>query len=188
MSSQAQVVRVTPEEYLRAEGSGEIRHEFVRGQVFDMVGGTDTHNLISLNIASGLRQRLRGGPCRVFMADMKVRVAAADVFYYPDVLVTCASEDGDAYFKEHPCVIVEVLSQTTEGTDRREKFLASELLASLEEYVLVHQSRRRVEVFRRSAPDGEWTKSIHSGEEDVTFESLKISLALSEIYEGLDLS
>ena len=79
---------MTPDEYLYAEERGQIRHELVRGQLFDKVGGTDTHNLISLNIASGLREQLRGQLCRVFMADMKVRVAAADVFYYPDVFVT----------------------------------------------------------------------------------------------------
>ena len=58
MATQARVIRLTPEEYLHAEERGEIRHEFVRGQLFDMVGGTDTHNLISLNIASGLREQL----------------------------------------------------------------------------------------------------------------------------------
>ena len=152
MSTQAHVIRVKPHEYLRAEERGEIRHEFVRGQLFDMVGGTDTHNLISLNIASGLREHLRGRPCRVFMADMKVRVAPADVYYYPDVFVTCDSRDQESYFKERPCLIVEVLSATTEGTDRREKFLAYELLQSLEEYLLVQQSRREVSSPSRCVP------------------------------------
>lgn len=188
MSTQSPVVRVTPEGYLRTEERGEIRHELVHGQVFDRVGGTDTHNLISLNIASGLRERLRGRPCRVFMADMKVRVAPADVFYYPDVFVTCDSRDRESYFKEYPCLIVEVLSASTEGTDRREKFLAYELLDSLEEYLLVQQRRREVELFRRNSPGGEWTKSVHTSVEEVAFESLKLSLTLSQIYEGLDLA
>jgi Uma2 family endonuclease len=148
MPTQA-LLRLSPDEYLRAEAQGKIRHEFVRGQLFDMVGGTDTHNLISLNIASALRERLRGGPCRVFMADMKVRIAAAEVFYYPDVFVSCDSRDRKPYFKEYPSLMVEVLSDTTDGTDRREKFLAYELLESLKEYVLVQQCRREVEVFQR---------------------------------------
>ena len=188
MSSQAHVIRVKPEEYLRGEERGEIRHEFVRGQLFDMVGGTDTHNLISLNIASGLREHLRDRACRVFMADMKVRVAPADVYYYPDVIVTCDSRDQESYFKERPCLIVEVLSATTEGTDRREKFLAYELLESLEEYLLVQQSRREVELFRRKSADSEWTKSVHTGGEEVALESLKLSLPLSQIYEGLNVA
>jgi Uma2 family endonuclease len=186
MSTQA-LLRLSPDEYLRVEAQSEIRHEFVRGQVFDMVGGTDTHNLISLNIASALRERLRGRPCRVFMADMKVRIAAAEVFYYPDVFVTCDSSDRKPYFKEHPCLIVEVLSETTEGTDRREKFLAYESLESLKEYVLVQQSRRELEVFRRGSAHSPWTKSSHVDDQEVDFPSLGISLTLSQIYEGLDL-
>lgn len=178
--------RVTAEEYLGAEARGETRREFVRGQLFDMVGGTDRHNLISLNIASGLRERLRGGPCRVFMADMKVRVEAADVFYYPDVLVTCDPADRQPYYKERPALVVEVLSDTTEGTDRREKFLAYELLESVREYVLVHQSRREVEVFRRETRESAWVRSIHAGEDEVSFRSVGVSLALTEIYEGLN--
>ena len=119
---------MTPDEYLYAEQRGQIRHEFVRGELFDMPGGTYTHNLISLNVASGLREHLRGQSWRVFMADMKVRVAASDVFYYPDVFVTCDSDDRETYFKEQPCLIVEVLSESTSWTDRREKLLAYELL------------------------------------------------------------
>ena len=82
------------------------------------------------------------------MSDMKVRVAAADVFYYPDVFVTCNSDDRETYFKEQPCLIVEVLSESAAGTGRREKFLAYELLKSLKEYVLVQQKSREVELFR----------------------------------------
>ena len=187
MATQANVVRLTPDEYLRAEAQSEVRHEFVRGQLFDMVGGTENHNTISLNIASALREQLRGQPCRVFIADMKIRIAAADVFYYPDVFVTCDSRDLDPYFKEHPSIIVEVLSETTEGTDRREKFLAYELLENLLEYVLVQQRRREIEVFRRRSPDNAWTKSFYKGTATVTFESINASLTMQQIYEGLDI-
>lgn len=186
MSTQANIVRLTPQEYLRAEREGEVRHEYVRGQLFDMVGGTDRHNLICLNIASRLRELLRARPCRVFMADMKVRVAQADVFYYPDVLVTCDARDRELYFKELPCVIAEVLSETTEATDRREKFLTYELLKSLEEYLLVHQTHRKVELFRRDSPDSAWTKTVYTGAEEVRIPSLKVSLNLSDIYEDVD--
>ena len=187
MSSPAPIIRLTPEEYLRVEVQGEIRHEYVRGQLFDMVGGTDIHNLISLNLASGLRAKLHARPCRVFMADMKVRVTKANVFYYADVFVTCDPGDTEPYFKEHPSLIAEVLSSSTEGTDRREKFLAYELLTSLKEYVLIHQSRREVELFRRDAPDQPWTRSTHAGDEEITFDSLDVSLQIAQIYEGLDL-
>ncbi len=186
MSTQARVVRLTADEYLHAEARGQVRREFVRGQLFDMVGGTDSHNLICLNIASALRERLRDRPCRVFMADMKLRVVA-DVFYYPDVFVTCDPDDREPYFKERPTLVVEVLSATTEGTDRREKFLAYELLPSLREYVLVQQSRREVEVFQRSSPDEAWTKSVHTASDEVAFTSVGVSMTMPEVYEGVEL-
>lgn len=186
MAAQAHVVRLTPQEYLRAEERGQTRHEFVRGQLFDMVGGTDVHNLISLNFAYGLREQLRGRPCRVFMADMKVRIEAADVFYYPDVFVSCDPDDREPYFREKPALIIEVLSQTTEAIDRREKFLTYELLPSLREYVLVQQTRQEIEVFRRDAPEAGWTKSLYTGAVDVSFESVGVSLAVSSIYESVD--
>jgi Uma2 family endonuclease len=117
---------------------------------------------------------------------MKVRVEAADVFYYPDVLVTCDPADRQPYYKERPSLVVEVLSDTTEGTDRREKFLAYELLESLREYALVHQSRREVELFRRETRESAWVRSTHAGEDEVSFRSVGVFLPLTEIYQGLN--
>lgn len=186
MASPAPVSRLSTEEYLRAEENGAVRHEYVRGQLFDRVGGTDAHNLICQNVAYGLREALRGGPCRVFVVDMKVRIASVRVFYYPDVFVTCDPDDREAYFKEKPSLVVEVLSDSTESIDRREKFLNYELVPSLREYVLVHQKRHEVEVFRRESPKAAWTKSVHTGDrEEVRFESVGVTLAVSAIYEGL---
>jgi Uma2 family endonuclease len=101
-------------EYLEAESKSELRHEYLGGQIFAMAGGSKAHNIITLNIASRLRSQLRGRACDVFMSDMKVKLSAANqnqtIFYYPDVVVTCSSEDRDNYFVNYPCVIVEVLS------------------------------------------------------------------------------
>jgi Uma2 family endonuclease len=91
----------TVEEYLELEQSSDIRHEYFGGEVFAMAGGSKEHNIITLNIASGLRSHLRGSSCNVFMSDMKVRINLAsenkNIFYYPDVTVTCNPEDKDRY-------------------------------------------------------------------------------------------
>ncbi len=92
----------TVEEYLQLEQTSEIRHEYLGGQVFAMSGGSKQHNLIAGNIYSRLRTHLRGGSCSVFMADMKVRIELANqnksIFYYPDVIVTCDSQDEERFF------------------------------------------------------------------------------------------
>ncbi len=114
---------LTVEEYLKLEQDVEVRHEYVAGQIYAMAGASEAHNLIVTNLIAILRPHLRGSSCRTFVSDMKVKVKTqqADIFYYPDLLVTCDSNDNKKYFKTNPNLIVEVLSDSTETTDRREK-------------------------------------------------------------------
>ncbi|MBL8471882.1 MAG: Uma2 family endonuclease [Rhodocyclaceae bacterium] len=175
---------ISEAEYLQGEQYAELRHEYIGGAVYAMVGATDRHGLLVMNIAAALHRHLRGGPCQVFASDMKVRLSVADetVFYYPDVLVSCRQDDRERLFRQHPCLLVEVLSEATERTDRREKFLAYQTLASLENYVLVAQDAPLVTVFRRA---GGW-KAEHLGQGDtLSLPSLEFSIPLAEIYEGV---
>lgn len=106
---------LTAEEYLNLEQDAEIRHEYVAGQIYAMAGASEAHNLIAGNIFALLRPHLRGSSCRTFISDMKVKVKAqkADIFYYPDLLVTCDSNDNKKCFKTSLNLIVEVLSNST---------------------------------------------------------------------------
>ncbi len=170
--------------YLEAERAAAVKHEYVAGEVFAMAGASKTHGTLALNAAFALRAHLRGGPCRVWMADMKVRVAAASAYYYPDVVVSCDARDlapdAPQDYLEAPRLVIEVLSPAIEMTDRREKWLAYRRLESLEEYVLVDQARPWVEVCRR-LPDG-WAQDIYSGAEAVTLESVGLVLPMAALY------
>jgi len=158
---------VSVEEYLEGEKRSEIRHEYIGGEVYAMSGGSEVHNLICGNLYAAVRQHLRGNPCKVFMADMKLRlnIAEDDVFYYPDLLVTCDPADNEPYFKTKPVVLVEVLSPSTERLDRREKFLSYIALPTLKEYVLIDQSKQAVTRFRH---ENGW-KPEHLTEGDAFF-------------------
>ena len=119
------------------------------------------------------------------MVDMKVRLAVAndDIFYYPDLLVTCDARDTDRHFKRFPKVVIEVLSPETERTDRREKFMAYLGIETVEEYVLVAQDRREVTVFRRAE---QWAAEVLTNpSESLTLRSLDFSLGLESVYEGV---
>ncbi len=160
---------LTVEEYLESEPDSKIRHEYVAGQVYAMAGASEAHNLIVGNIFALLRPHLRGSSCRTFVSDMKVKVKTqqADIFYYPDLLVTCDPNDNKKYFKTNPSFIVEVLSNSTETTDRREKrcdpaavsaakerasrqrINYHQTIESLQEYVLVSQDEIKVEIYRK---------------------------------------
>ncbi|MGH8550326.1 MAG: Uma2 family endonuclease [Methylococcales bacterium] len=184
MTSHARISTIGIEAYLTEEEVREIRHEYVSGQLFAMVGASLAHNVISLNIAALLNARLRGGACRAFMADMKVRVKNPDAFYYPDVVVSCEPRYDQALYLEAPKLIVEVLSPATENIDRREKRLAYQRLESLEEYVIAAQIIHRLEVYRPSQT-GIWEAESYESSESALLRSLDLALPLDQIYEGL---
>ncbi|MBF2007458.1 MAG: Uma2 family endonuclease [Chlorogloeopsis fritschii C42_A2020_084] len=179
---------LTVEEYLKAEESSEIRHEYLGGQIFAMSGGSKEHNIITLNIASRLRSHLRGGSCSVFMSDMKVRIELANqnksIFYYPDVIVTCDSQDQDRFFLNYPCLIVEVLSPSTEVTDRREKLVNYRNLDSLQEYVLVFQDEIKVEVYRKENQE-KWSMQTLGKSDNLELNSVGLTLTMPDIYEDV---
>lgn len=178
--------KMTTEEYLRFEEEHTEKHEYVNGRIFAMTGGTIVHNLISTNIVRSLHAQLKGSGCRVYMADVKLRVEATNCFYYPDVMVECgATHDKSSVFIETPVLIFEVLSRSTASTDRREKLLSYQQIASLEAYIIVHQSRKRLEIYRRLSQD-DWTIQ-HFGPAEVVELSWSnekvVTVAVDEIYE-----
>ena len=184
MNAPRPIIRLSVEEYLAAERSAEVRHEYVDGELFAMTGASRAHDAIALNVAAALLEHLRGGPCRVALADMKVRVESLNRFYYPDVVVSCnaVAEEPDDYVETRPTLVVEVLSPSTAATDRREKRLGYQTIPSLQEYVLVHQDRVAMEVFRRQ---GElWTRAEHTAGERVVLASLGFEVEPLDLYRG----
>ncbi|MEZ5584295.1 MAG: Uma2 family endonuclease [Candidatus Competibacteraceae bacterium] len=168
------------------EDQQQEKHEYIAGEVFAMVGARREHVVVSLNLAAAFKQRLRGGPCQAYIADLKLRVEAVDAFFYPDVLVSCDARDHAAsQFVEHPLLIVEVLSESTAAFDRGNKFAAYRTLPSLQEYVLVDVESHRVESFRRT-PENDWLfhESLPvSG--DCRFPTLGIAIPFDEIFENV---
>jgi Uma2 family endonuclease len=179
---------LSEDEYLHLEARSPVRNEYVSGEIFAMTGGTLRHNAIAGNLFAALHAHLRNTPCRAFMNDVRVRVAKAKAYYYPDLLVSCAREgttmDMASAEVEDAVLIVEILSQSTEATDRREKLVGYRTLASLVEYVLISQDQTRVEIHRRRGDIG-WEKIEYSDGETVEFSSVKLSIGMRDIYDGV---
>lgn len=171
-------------EYLDGEPLSDIRHEYVDGEIYAMAGAGEAHNLIAGNVFSKLRNLVRGGPCRVFISDMKLHVATWNAFYYPDVMVICDPGDAQSLYKQNPSLVVEVLSPSTESIDRREKMLAYRTLPSLREYLLIAQDRRHVELYRRAADDS-WMLTTLAEAGTVPLDCVQASLTLDEVYEDV---
>jgi Uma2 family endonuclease len=178
----------TAEEYLQLEQNSEIRHEYLGGQIFVMSGGSKQHNLITGNIYSRLRSHLRGGSCSVFMTDIKVRIELASqnksIFYYPDIIVTCDPHDQDRFYLNYPCLIIEVLSPSTELTDKREKLVNYRTLETLHEYVLVSQDEIKVEVYRKDT-QGNWSTQTLGKSDNLELNSVGLTLTMADIYEDV---
>ncbi len=183
MAQQARTSRLTIDEYLQGELHSEVRNEYVNGEVYAMVGASAAHNIIAGNLFVALHQHLTGGPCQVFMADMKtlIRSLAEERFYYPDVQVCCDPDDQATYYRERPRLIIEVLSETTERRDRSDKFYAYRRLESLQEYVLVAQDVVRVEVYRRRTG---WNLEIYADDDNVRLESVDLTVSVAGVYES----
>jgi Uma2 family endonuclease len=170
--------------YLVWEEHQAEKHEYIAGEVFAMVGARRDHVVVSLNLATALKQRLRGGPCQAYMADFKLQVDAVDAFFYPDVMVSCDARDHAAsQFASHPTLIIEVLSESTAAFDRGNKFAAYRTIASLQEYVLVDIEARRVDIFRR-ALDGNWLFHDYLVEDEICL-TLDLSIPFDEIFENI---
>jgi Uma2 family endonuclease len=147
---------LTPEEYLATEPTSDIRHEYVGGYVYAMAGATRRHNRIARNITRLLEDAARGTGCQVYMSDVHLR-ANEDVYYYPDIIVSCDPGDNDERVVTRPCLIVEILSPSTELTDRREKLLIYRRIQSLRGYVIVSQNERGLEVHSRTDDSAPWS-------------------------------
>lgn len=171
--------------YLAAEEAGLERHELVGGVMYAMAGETTIHNEIAQNLLAAVREHVRGRGCRVFIHTVKLRLPVASTFYYPDLMVTCDPRDTDPRFIQHPRLILEVLSEHTQQTDRREKLFAYLQIPTLEEYVLVSSLAREVVVHRRAAG---WTpQPLPPEAAALTLESLGLTIPLARIYADVEL-
>ncbi|NEO84666.1 MAG: Uma2 family endonuclease [Spirulina sp. SIO3F2] len=176
---------LSSETYLEAEKSSAIKHEYINGQVYAMAGASDAHVTICANLTALLRPHLRGQPCRLYPSDMKVRISERDCYYYPDLFVTCDERDQNStYFKEHPRLIIEVLSDSTEAFDRGDKFDDYSAIATLQEYVLVNQKQRRIDCFRRNK-QGVWFLVRYRSGDQLVLESINFRCAVAEVYEDV---
>lgn len=173
------------ETYLSMEQTAEVRHEYVAGEVFAMVGASRAHARIVSNLAVFLDGLTRGGPCAAYVNDVKVRVEAADAFLYPDAVVTCDPSDTDPYVLRHPRLIVEVASPSTGAYDRGRKLDFYRSIPSVREILLIDVEQRSVHLVRRGEGDS-WSFLAWTGDGDVELPSLSATLPLSALYDRVD--
>ncbi|MCC5639663.1 Uma2 family endonuclease [Nostoc sp. CHAB 5844] len=177
--------KMTIEEYLVWEPQQELRYEYVNGEVFAMTGGTIPHNDIALNFYTALRPHLRARGCRINVLDVKVQFDSKNIYYYPDVVVSCDPQDLNARkFIQNPKIIAEVLSPSTSSRDRGEKFTNYLTIPSLQEYLLIDSEKISVERYSRGE-ERMWLYYPYTEGDMITLPSIEFELAIALLYEGV---
>ena len=175
--------RATYAEYVAIANDSAVKYEYVAGEIVAMAGGTIAHARLISRMTSLLDHALEGKPCIVLPSDMRIRIRAADRATYPDLFVVCGppeQDDNDDHAVVNPTVIVEVLSDSSNESDRTDKFAAYRRLRSLREYVLVSQHERRIDVYRRR--EAGWLLEDFGPGEHLELASIGASLAVDDVY------
>jgi Uma2 family endonuclease len=177
--------RFTPEEYFAWEEQQLHRHEYINGEVYAMSGGTISHSEIALNFGSLLKAHLRGSGCKTLNSDARINILESSHFVYPDVSVTCDERDKTtAQYITYPCLVVEVLSPSTESYDRGNKFKLYRRNPLLQEYVLVDAEAIAIEIFRKTN-DNNWQIIDHEPGAVVELASVKLTFPIEQVYEDV---
>ncbi len=179
----------TIQEYFDLEEKSDIKHEFYKGEIFAMSGATLIHNIISSNINTALNNALKEKPCIVTGADLKIQIEKNSLFTYPDVSVFCGKPE---FFEDrndtitNPILIVEVLSDSTEGYDRGKKFELYRELGSLQHYFLVSQKKVHVEYFYKNEKNNWELVESKDLQGILEVQGLDVEISLSEIYSKVE--
>jgi Uma2 family endonuclease len=179
----------TSEEYLELEIASETRNEYRNGEIVQMTGGTPNHNDLASNLLVSIKTALRGKPYRVFIADQRLWIPAANLHTYPDVMIVPKPIEFQTGRKDtvtNPCFIAEVLSKSTQNYDRSEKFVAYRTIPNFGEYLLISQYSVRVEHHVKTAPD-RWLLSEYTDPSTIlTLSSFDLQLSIADLYENID--
>ena len=179
------VKHLSVEEYLQLEEAAETKHEYVGGNVIAMAGATREHNEIVANLIRDVGNCLKGKECAIYPSDFRVTTPAGKSYFYPDATVVCGSLQMQPQVfdtLQNPVVIIEVMSEGTENTDRGYKFFHYQQIPSLQEYILIDSRKQGIEIIRRQANDTWKFDKLSAAEGKLELNSIGCSLSFDDIY------
>jgi len=180
--------RLTPEEYFAWEGKQLEKHEYIDGQVYAMSGGSVNHSRIAVRFTALCANHLEGGSCETGNSDLRVNIVETDIYTYPDVSVTCDERDKTTtQYITYPCLIVEVLSDSTEAYDRGGKFRMYRNNPVLQDYLLVSSTSIEMDLYHKNDA-GEWIILNYKAGDIIELKSINLSFPIEQVYRGLVLT
>ena len=179
--------KLTPEEYFDWEEKQLEKHEYIDGQIYAMSGGSKNHSLISVRFIALFANHLEGSGCETGNSDLRVNIVETSDYTYPDISVTCDERDKTTtQFITYPCLIVEVLSDSTEAYDRGGKFKLYRNNPALKDYLLVSSTRIEMDLYHKNE-NGDWLILTFKEGDKVTLKSIDLSFPIEQVYRGLSL-
>ncbi|MEA5418282.1 Uma2 family endonuclease [Spirulina sp. CCNP1310] len=175
----------TPEEYFAWEAKQLEKHELIDGRVYAMSGGTKNHSDIAGNFLAIIKPHLRGSGCKTYNSDCRVNILNTRNYTYPDLSVTCDQRDNSStQYITYPCLIVEVLSPSTEAYDRGKKFEKYRRNPNLVDYVLVSSEEMAIDIYHKNEA-GDWLILSYRAGDRLTLASINLTVAIEEFYEEI---
>ncbi|MEM8505565.1 MAG: Uma2 family endonuclease [Cyanobacteria bacterium P01_D01_bin.1] len=188
VAAKERIPRMTPEEYFAWEEKQLEKHEYIDGEVYAMSGGSVNHSRISVRFITLFANHLEGSTCEPGNSDLRVNIAGTTNYTYPDVSVTCDERDQTTtQYITYPCLIVEVLSDSTAAYDRGGKFRLYRNNPVLQDYLLVSTDRIEMDLYRKNNA-GDWIICNYKEGDTVTLESINLSFPIEQVYRGLVLT
>jgi Uma2 family endonuclease len=175
VAAQEHLPRFTPEEYFAWEEQQLYRHEYIDGEVYAMSGGTINHGDIAGNFLALLKAHMRGSGCKILNSDCRINILESTNYLYPDVSITCDERDKfTPQYIIYPCLIVEVLSPSTEAYDRGDKFRMYRRNPNLRDYVLVDASKIAIDLYHKD-DTGNWQIVNYEPGESIELKSVNMT-------------
>lgn len=180
---------ITVEEYLAQEKISKEKNEFIEGEIIKMAGASANHNRLAVNFSRLLPLEINKQSYEIFVSDMKLLPPDGENYFYPDVMVI----KGEPRFTNekqtavtNPCLIAEILSHSTEGFDKNQKFAFYRTIPELKEYILIDQENYRVELYRKVGKHQWLLTELISQEDVLTLESVDVEISLADLYKRVN--
>ena len=180
--------QLTPEDYFAWEEKQLEKHEYIDGQVYAMSGGSVNHSRIAVRLTTLFSNHLENSSCETGNSDLRVNIAGTKNYTHPDVSVTCDDRDKTTtQYITYPCLIVEVLSPSTEAYDRGGKFRMYRNNPVLQDYLLVSSTSIEMDLYHKK-DTGEWLIINYKEDDTIELKSINLSFAIEQVYRNLDLT
>ncbi|MBX3257076.1 MAG: Uma2 family endonuclease [Chitinophagaceae bacterium] len=182
--------KFTIEEYLAMEEAATEKHEYYKGEIFEMPGRKVPHNIISRNLFGEIGIKLKGKKCQLFGSNMRLHIEANKFFTYADISIICGEPEtlnDDNWNVLNPVVIIEILSPSTKNYDRGEKFKLYRDIPTLKEYILVDSESLHIEIFRLNESNHWELEEYSPAEEALYIRTINENIPIADMYKGVRL-